>query len=122
LNQLAGRVMLAAAIEGEELIDAALIETVLGDLQADLPAPRAAAGNPEPEAEPEPENEPEPEAAPDLPDEGLVARVAELEARLEQQDAALRRVLTLLVDWVDAEPSHAGVTPIRAPAAWDAAA
>ena len=28
-------------------------------------------------------------------------RVAALEARLEEQEAALRRVLTLLVDWVE---------------------
>jgi putative secretion ATPase (PEP-CTERM system associated) len=117
LNHLAGRVMLAAAIEGEDLIDAALIQTVLGDLQADLPIPQPASVAPEP-----PVGKPERKAPPDLPDESLVARVAELEARLEQQDAALRRVLTLLVDWVDAEPSHAGVTPIRGPAAWDAAA
>jgi hypothetical protein len=36
----------------------------------------------------------------------LQQRLAELEARLEEQEAALRRVLTLLVDWVesDAEP------------------
>jgi general secretion pathway protein A len=37
-------------------------------------------------------------AATDL---ALTRRVAELEQRLEDQDAALRRVLTLLVDWVE---------------------
>jgi hypothetical protein len=31
----------------------------------------------------------------------LRQRLEELEARLEEQEAALRRVLTLLVDWVE---------------------
>ena len=31
------------------------------------------------------------------------ARIAELEVRLQQQDEALRRVLQLLVDWVEAD-------------------
>ena len=35
----------------------------------------------------------------------LTDRLAELEARLEEQDVALRRVLTLLVDWVEADQS-----------------
>jgi general secretion pathway protein A len=30
-------------------------------------------------------------------------RIASLEKRLEEQDEALRRVLTLLVDWVEAD-------------------
>ena len=33
--------------------------------------------------------------------------MASLEARLEEQDAALRRVLTLLVDWVEGEGAWA---------------
>ena len=53
--------------------------------------------------------DPEPEAdAPDpvealttAPDHSLERRVAEIEQRMEDQDAALRRVLTLLVDWVE---------------------
>ena len=32
--------------------------------------------------------------------------LAALEARIEEQDAALRRVLTLLVDWVEGDGSH----------------
>ena len=44
------------------------------------------------------------------------ARIAALEARLEEQDAALRRVLTLLVDWVEGErrPSAAPIRRRRA--------
>ena len=33
--------------------------------------------------------------------EALTARIASLESRLEEQDAALRRVLTLMVDWIE---------------------
>ena len=44
-----------------------------------------------------------PHIADAAPDAMLVARVADLEARMEEQDAALRRVLTLLVDWVEAD-------------------
>lgn len=97
LNQLAGRTMLAAAVEGRELIDAALVQAVLGDLHADL---RVAPVKAEPE--PPARNE----IAPEPVDSALVARIAELEGRIEQQDAALRRVLTLLVDWVDADQSR----------------
>ena len=75
-----------------------------------------------------------PETAPAVDD----ARIAALEARVTEQEDALRRVLTLLVDWVEADRSEmaaatsamvAGVAelhqehvPIRAPAAWDHAA
>jgi general secretion pathway protein A len=46
---------------------------------------------------------PEPATAP--VDEMLAARIARLEARLEEQDAALRRVLTLMVDFIENEES-----------------
>jgi general secretion pathway protein A len=115
LNQLAGRVMLAAAMGGVELIDAALVDEVAADMTADLPgtAPAPVAA-PEPIAA-EPEREPEPvapapapiplRAVPDaaVPDPAVAERIAELEARIAQQDAALRRVLTLLVDWMETD-------------------
>ena len=241
LNQLAARVMLAAALEGHELIDGRLVRQVVRDLEADLPAsftpsvvqpaPESepvteAAVTPEPvaiepevvtvEAEPEttvdePANEdvtpirrfvprtpqwlepvadaprdplpivaepmaepaeapafaqivayasddvtsepsvdeptmedapaaaePEPQAAPAAPASSDAERIAALEARIAQQEEALRRVLTLLVDWVEADRSEAAATamvagvadlhhghdavPIRSPAAWDHAA
>ena len=61
-------------------------------------------------------------------DPRFVDRLAELEARLEEQDAALRRVLTLLVDWVendqgsrptlpDDDDAPVGYVPIRGAAA-----
>ena len=36
-------------------------------------------------------------------DAALLDRIAQLEGRIEEQDAALRRVLTLLVDWVEGD-------------------
>jgi general secretion pathway protein A len=241
LNQLAARVMLAAALEGHELIDGRLVRQVVRDLEADLPAsftptvvqpalepePVAeTAVTPEPvaieskvvtvDAEPEttvdepasedvtpirrfvprtpqwlepvadaprdplpivaepaaepaeepafapivadasddvtPESlvdeppmedapaaaEPEPQAASAAPASSDAERIAALEARVAQQEEALRRVLTLLVDWVEADRSEAAATamvagvadlhhghdavPIRSPAAWDHAA
>jgi general secretion pathway protein A len=122
LNQLAGRVMLAAAVEGHELIDGKLVRATLRDLHADLPRAKVAAV-----PVPEPFVEPALEAAPiaveePQPEPVLLARIAELEARVEQQDEALRRVLTLLVDWVDSDQPRGGTVPIRGPAAWNAAA
>ena len=241
LNQLAARVMLAAALEGHELIDGRLVRQVVRDLEADLPAsftPTVVQRAPEPEpvaetavtpepvaiepevvtveAEPEttvdepanedvtpirrfvprtpqwlepvadaprdplpivaePADEPaeapafapivadasddvtseplveetttedapaateaEPQAAPAAPASSDAERIAALEARIAQQEEALRRVLTLLVDWVEADRSEAAATamvagvadlhhghdavPIRSPAAWDHAA
>lgn len=241
LNQLAARVMLAAALEGHELIDGRLVRQVVRDLEADLPAsftPTVVQRAPEPEpvaetavtpepvaikpeivaAEAEPEAitedpavedvtpirrfvprtpqwlepvanaprdplpivaepvvqfieepafapivadasddgtpeplvdeattedapaaaEAEPQAAPAAPASSDAERIAALEARIAQQEEALRRVLTLLVDWVEADRSEAAATamvagvadlhhghdavPIRSPAAWDHAA
>jgi putative secretion ATPase (PEP-CTERM system associated) len=123
LNQLAARTMLAAAVEGQVLIDAELVETVMRDLDADLPLAAAvgasAAGSLPPEPRPAP-TAPSPAAAPDHA--ALDMRIAQLESRVEQQDAALRRVLTLLVDWVDAEQIRASPASARGPAAWGAAA
>jgi general secretion pathway protein A len=84
VNLLAGRAMLYAAIAGTDLIDAG---TVLAAAGGASPPPRAADRFP-----------------PDVP---LDARIAELEARLEEQDAALRRLLHLLVECIDAAPAEA---------------
>ena len=43
LNQLANRVMLHAAVEGHDVIDAGVVGTVSADLLSDLPAAKAAA-------------------------------------------------------------------------------
>ena len=105
LNQLAGRVMLHAALNDLDLIDAGAVEAVLEDMRADMPPAGAAAP-----AAPSDERRPEPNPVTPirLADPATAQRVAALEKRVERQDAALRRVLTLLVDWIegDAVPPH----------------
>ena len=72
---------------------------------------------PEPEPKPEPEPEPivmaveEPVPAPDAAAD-VATRIAALEARVDEQDVALRRVLKLLVDWAEGEHSAAPPLPI----------
>ena len=104
VNQLASRLMLYAGIEQLETIDDGVVESVAADMAADAPATR----------------EPQMHEARVLPLRGatiapagldaevrselegmLEQRVAALEARLDEQEVALRRILTLLVDWVE---------------------
>ncbi|WP_066804190.1 XrtA/PEP-CTERM system-associated ATPase [Sphingomonas asaccharolytica] len=134
LNQLAGRVLLFGAIEQIEVIDAKVVDAVIADITGDMPAPSApaqwpVAAAPEPKPEPAIVAAPEPIKAsePVAMREPLVAvepaapandpkpapievahdRFAAIEARLEEQDAALRRVLALLVDWVEGNEAAA---------------
>ncbi len=87
VNLIAGRLMLHAAVTGTELIDGDMVSAVVADLDADMPAVA-------------------PSTSIEAPGE-VDARLAELEARLDEQDQALRRVLTMLVDWVEGEPAVA---------------
>lgn len=50
-------------------------------------------------------------------DEALHARLAALEARVEEQEAALRRVLTLLVDWVESDSQRPDLSAFTGSAA-----
>lgn len=132
LNQLAGRVLLFGALEAVDTIDVDAVQAVIADIAGDMPG-KAATPTPGPleAASPEPQSLPifhvpaasealpirfsappvEREEAPPepfAPTYGeLVARIESLEARIEEQDVALRRVLTLLVDW--AESAHGPV-------------
>jgi general secretion pathway protein A len=118
LNQLAGRVLLHGAVEQLDTIDGAVVDAVVTDINGDIPAPTAPVFKPEPVApvqvrpEPKPAIDPQPETpkavetAPAAPVSVEHDRLAMIEARLMEQDAALRRVLALLVDWVEAEPSR----------------
>ena len=92
VNQLMHRLMLHAALEGSATIGLAAVDAVAADLGADAPAEekvlplRAARLVPANEAAPDP---------------ALERRIAQLEARAEEHEAMLRRVLILLVDWVE---------------------
>lgn len=121
LNLLAGRVMLYAAIEDLTVIDAAVVRSVQRDLEGDLPmlatdTGKGAAATVEPVVKPAPVAE-TPRIDPAIED-----RIADLEARVELQDKALRRVLTLLVDWVESDDNKPEYAPIRGVAAWHDAA
>lgn len=139
LNQLASRVLLFGAIEGIDRFGALDVDNVIADLdkdglgsrasdaEADAPTPFAevtpiGVGEPWPMTPPPPPMPPRPihlsvvETAPVVPEADtavLLARIASLEARLDQQDMALRRVLTLLVDWVEGEQRRPDLTSVR---------
>ncbi|MEG3082544.1 AAA family ATPase [Sphingomonas sp. PB2P12] len=134
LNMLAGRVMLHAAIEDLTVIDAAVVRAVQRDLEGDLPtiatdtggriADAAVDHQAAPTVTPPASSAPS-FAAPSAPppvDPAIVSRIADLEARVELQDEALRRVLTLLVDWVESDADKPDYPPIRGVAAWHDAA
>ncbi len=107
LNQLMSRVLLHAAVGEIELIDARVVRAVVNDQRREMPP---VAAQPAPVAPERPAaantNHEEAEPAPAAPAPAPVAaiddeRLAMLEARIAEQDAALRRVLTLLIDWVE---------------------
>jgi hypothetical protein len=102
LNALAARVMLQAAVTGDDLIDGDVVRAVQADMAADLPGSSPSVRPGPVDARPALEG-----PAPTSIDAEMNRRIAELEARLQEQDEALRRVLTLLVDWVEADPGSA---------------
>ena len=89
VNQFAGRLLLHAAVEELDAIDADTVLAVAEDMDED--APRVAPERGQPQT-----YEP-------VRDLALERRVAMLETQLEEQERAMRRVLTLLVDWVESE-------------------
>lgn len=109
INQLASRAMLFGSVEGVDVIDETVVAAVVADQAGDAPAPRAAPVQPT-RLHLAPDPQPQSNAA---PDPALTDRVGELAARLEEQDAALRRVLQLLVEWAErdapAPPDYAAM-------------
>jgi putative secretion ATPase (PEP-CTERM system associated) len=83
LNTLMGRVLLNGALENLSTIDEDTIGTVVEDAHAEARSPTATAIV----------------ALDSLAEE----RIARLEARVKEQEAALCRVLSLLVSWVEAD-------------------
>ena len=121
LNQLAGRVMLHAAIDDLTVIDGDTVRAVQRDLEGDLPMLANDKGKGAP-ASAQPGATAVPAAETPRTDPAIEDRIAELEARVELQDKALRRVLTLLVDWVESDDAKPEYAPIRGVAAWHDAA
>lgn len=101
LNQLMGRVLLFGALEQLTTIDATTVRVVMADIAGDLPGPKPATPHFRQVAG-EAVEPPALGAEHDVLPVELEQRVAMLEARIEAQDVALRRVLTLLIDWAEA--------------------
>lgn len=134
LNQLASRVLLFGAIEQIDSFTADDVYAVIADLEQDAPHP-AVASDREPlelrdvapmsmgpavsaaPSDPWPAVEPRPTPAPATGDPALTRRIAELETHIKEQDEALRRVLTLLVDWVEGDGRRPDLSSIRGTAA-----
>jgi len=134
LNVLVSRLLLYGAVEELNRITAQHVRAVIAEIEADrgvdettlAPAPveaivaeaqaAIAPETPPPFAAPTP-SEPAPAApvaeapAPPTVDteqvEALQRQIAELESRLVEQDEALRRVLDLLIEWVERDPENA---------------
>lgn len=83
LNSLMARVLLAGALEKIEMIDEEIIAMVVEDIHAEARSPAATAIV----------------ALDSLAEE----RLTRLEAKVNEQEAVLRRVLGLLVSWVEAD-------------------
>jgi putative secretion ATPase (PEP-CTERM system associated) len=94
LNQLANRLLLYAGVERLETIGGHDVEAVAADMAADRPA--SASKRVLPLRRP-------PAASEAVGDPSLERRIAAIEARLDEQEAAVRRVLTVLLDWVENE-------------------
>lgn len=108
LNTLATRTLLLGSIENADVIDGALVSRVLHDLGNETPAIAAAASQSNGSRD-----EAADQAVAHVDDSRLLdheARIAMLEAQVQEQEAALRRVLTLLVDWVEREDNVARAT------------
>jgi putative secretion ATPase (PEP-CTERM system associated) len=106
VNQLAHRLMLNAAVQGAATIDTESVHAIAAEMGAD------ASGRAEPAREekvlplraarvtPVAANEP-------ARDPAYEHRIAALEAQVVEQEAMLRRALTMLVEWVETSPETA---------------
>ena len=109
INTLATRALLMASLENATVIDEALVARVIADLDIKV----APVAKPLREASMMPTDTEVAESASPLPTPAPVAvvddmrvldhaaRITMLEAQMQEQEAALRRVLTLMVDWVE---------------------
>jgi general secretion pathway protein A len=102
LNQLANRLLLQGAVEQANSFDGGDVERVLADLAADAPQRPPAV-----RAAPEPQRPPTQDRVRDI---ALERRIAALEARTNEQEVIVRRVLTLLVEWVENGQQAPGYT------------
>jgi hypothetical protein len=126
MNGFVERVLLHGAIENLPVIDASVVQAVVDDhatdeaINATIITDKPGRGGPLASAVRKRADAPtlQPDSNSDHVTLDLAARTAMLEAQVEEQGVALRRVLTLLIDWVEHE---SGVAPsahsVRSPAA-----
>jgi len=109
VNQLAHRLLLNAAVEGADIVTADAVHAVAADMGADTASPQRApeervlplrSARSAPTAAPQAE---QPAAQAPVRDPRIDQRIAALEAQVVEQEAMLRRALTMLVDWVEAD-------------------
>lgn len=105
INTLMTRALMLASLDSAETIDGAKIEAVIADLNADQEVTGATEQPALKLVTPAPAHDPQ--------TLDLAARVAMLEAQAEEQGAALRRVLGLLVEWVEADEAKQDSSDIR---------
>ena len=112
LNRIANRLLLFGSVEQIDAFDRAAVDSVVADLAAEAPQ-----GVERPDSvkceqpvqslrealHPQPQGE-------HIHDLALERRVAALEGRLDEQEAIVRRVLTLLVEWVENGQQAPGYT------------
>jgi general secretion pathway protein A len=110
VNSIASRAILMAAISQSDVIDPRTVAMVITEMQAEAPETAQSIAAPT-----------TPLASVAAVHPGMLdaaARLTMIEAQVSEQDAALRRVLSLLVDWIEGEPPLAPVAAFaRAPAA-----
>ena len=99
VNQLMTRALLMAALEESDIVSDGLIEAVVADLNREEAAGRRISEAPAPQ--------PAIGCGPTLITDDvaldMAARITMLEAQVAEQEASLRRVLGLLIDWVEGE-------------------
>lgn len=93
VNHLMTRAMLMAALNGADIVTADMVERVATELRAEVNVPAAAAVV----------QEGAPSVSPQTTSgfSDMQATIADLARRVESQEVALQRVLTLLIDWID---------------------
>jgi general secretion pathway protein A len=111
VNQIAQRTMLLSSMENALAIDPRMVAMVVAELEAESPHMAYATGQAPAVSEPV-------EAVHNVASLDAAARLAMLEAQVSEQDAALRRMLTLMIDWVEGESNQTPVGAMKhAPAA-----
>ncbi len=106
LNALMNRCLLMGAVEQTDIIDGDLVASVIADMSAQPFAYDATMASHAPGADQGVEIGQPTAAAPVVDNaatQAFVARIEQLEMRMASQDVTMRRVLAMLIDWMEKE-------------------